>query len=585
MEVAASAVTFGVVGLQSIKLLHDVLSTVRDWPADVGNVSGDVAQLRSVLERLVSPSPPNHRDLAESMKDLIQLCERDVEQYAQRLRHFAVSSDERRRGKLWKRLKGVLDEKDLRKMQTVIGSHVQKLSLRIALFQSSNAGTVAARVGDLQDLGTQQFAVQSHKLDSIQTSLQHLSTASVQHLGDQSSKLDCLQTSVQSSSTASIQLLEDQSKKLDSLQGVSIEQQQALATLVEQMKTLQASLSGERIYFSDKAQPSPIALDATAGDVPATDGDGFQSNTPLSIAVERLAKLVDAEPCTMASDEAWDIVDDLSVFLNLAHTEVINRDSIQGNNNDQLTRLGSRDIRKMRGLLESANWPLESDSGLHSYTPDLTYLLSVCSCREKPLNRDVLELLIGVGARVSETDSRGRNCLHIANRHEHLWDKDLRYGRVVPFSWPEAYMEGLVYLVEQGADVHARDRRGYTPSDYAYAHSTHPSAGSVAGDIWDAALARCGSDVSQFRKGYPRKARYSRGYYTREHFEKMWKGYEERCPYWDDEDYYAPGDEARREDEEEHEGSIDSRIGGTDDEDEDSDDGGECCDTCRACLN
>ncbi|CZR37767.1 uncharacterized protein FPRO_07042 [Fusarium proliferatum ET1] len=53
------------------------------------------------------------------------------------------------------------------------------------------------------------------------------------------------------------------------------------------------------------------------------------------------------------------------------------------------------------------------------------------------------------------------------------------------------------------------------------------------GDLWDSVLDICGYDVSKFRRNYPRKASYKNGY-SREIFEELWRGSEDRCPYWND---------------------------------------------------
>ncbi|CVK85714.1 uncharacterized protein FMAN_06730 [Fusarium mangiferae] len=56
---------------------------------------------------------------------------------------------------------------------------------------------------------------------------------------------------------------------------------------------------------------------------------------------------------------------------------------------------------------------------------------------------------------------------------------------------------------------------------------------SLMGDLWDTVLDICGYDISKFRRDYPRKASYKNGY-SREIFEELWRGREDRCPYWND---------------------------------------------------
>ncbi|KAF5723497.1 hypothetical protein FMUND_1821 [Fusarium mundagurra] len=95
----------------------------------------------------------------------------------------------------------------------------------------------------------------------------------------------------------------------------------------------------------------------------------------------------------------------------------------------------------------------------------------------------------------------------------------------------------LTYLISKGADPCMADSWGQTPSQLAYGSMCKPcsmSQSSLMGDLWDTVLDICGYDISIFRRNYPRKASYRNGY-SRETFEELWRGREERCPYWNDE--------------------------------------------------
>ncbi|KAI0096588.1 hypothetical protein GGR51DRAFT_28628 [Nemania sp. FL0031] len=105
--------------------------------------------------------------------------------------------------------------------------------------------------------------------------------------------------------------------------------------------------------------------------------------------------------------------------------------------------------------------------------------------------------------------------------------------------WRQTLLEELVLLVRRGADVNSRDNYGSTVSEIAYAEYfcndlvDGGDLGSYRGDLWDAALDLCGEKISEFRKNYPRRARYT-ALYTRKDFEKLWEGRENSCPYWND---------------------------------------------------
>lgn len=100
----------------------------------------------------------------------------------------------------------------------------------------------------------------------------------------------------------------------------------------------------------------------------------------------------------------------------------------------------------------------------------------------------------------------------------------------------------LVYLISRGEHPCDVDSEGKTPSFEAYGgmcKSCSMSQSSLMGDLWDTILDIHGYDISSFREGYPRVVTYTNGY-TREIFEQLWSGREERCPYWDDEPWPKP---------------------------------------------
>jgi len=97
---------------------------------------------------------------------------------------------------------------------------------------------------------------------------------------------------------------------------------------------------------------------------------------------------------------------------------------------------------------------------------------------------------------------------------------------------------GIIYLIDQGADIFAKDFLGVSVSGMAYAPGidkrTRKILGGARGDVWDFSLAVCGYNITDFREKI-RRPRYGT-YYTRKDFEKLWAGHEHLCPYYDDED-------------------------------------------------
>ncbi len=136
---------------------------------------------------------------------------------------------------------------------------------------------------------------------------------------------------------------------------------------------------------------------------------------------------------------------------------------------------------------------------------------------------EVFEWLLDRGADPNHRSSYGQTVLHII------------LGSGFSVMSPEDYHETVILLLERRANPTAVDVDGKSLSYYAYHNRTWP--GSMAGDIWDSALVRCGYDLWDFRRGYPRRPNHNEGY-RRENFEGFWLGHEHLCPYYDAQDAF-----------------------------------------------
>ncbi|ORY13829.1 hypothetical protein BCR34DRAFT_613130 [Clohesyomyces aquaticus] len=137
-----------------------------------------------------------------------------------------------------------------------------------------------------------------------------------------------------------------------------------------------------------------------------------------------------------------------------------------------------------------------------------------------------VEFLLARGANIRDRDESDNNCLHIVLLK---WR-----GYIEP--WINI-LKVIILLIEAGADIHAKNAGGHTPSDIAcYKRKDY---GSAFGDVWDRALHETRHDISGFRKGHSGEAAYT-NYYKRRDFENFWKGKEEECPYFHGEDELHP---------------------------------------------
>ncbi|KAK3323336.1 hypothetical protein B0T19DRAFT_201627 [Cercophora scortea] len=137
-----------------------------------------------------------------------------------------------------------------------------------------------------------------------------------------------------------------------------------------------------------------------------------------------------------------------------------------------------------------------------------------------------IEFLLRRGANVNAEDPNGQSCLHIVSRNRQM----LRYRF-------DDVLDAMTLLIRSGANVYWKDHEGRSVSELAYQGQTDQygryNLGSSYGDIWDKVLATCGYQVSDFRQGYPRTARYAK-HYHRSKFVRMWQGQHHLCPYWDE---------------------------------------------------
>ncbi|KAI9666004.1 MAG: hypothetical protein M1821_003939 [Bathelium mastoideum] len=142
MDAGASAITFIVLALSSAKAVHSVLSAVKDAPANVRTLMDLISQLEGLLEQL-STIQANQatRSCDAALASTTEKCHTDIASLANKLLQMHISPADRRIGRLWKRLKATISEKDLERMRSLIRDHVAML----------NSSQILERLGQLQD--------------------------------------------------------------------------------------------------------------------------------------------------------------------------------------------------------------------------------------------------------------------------------------------------------------------------------------------------------------------------------------------------------------------------------------------------
>jgi hypothetical protein len=114
----------------TVKSISDIVSTIKDGPRGVTSLSHEVAQLQDVLERLAQSSSQiiDEAD-KEALEKAATNCRDDIEVFSKKLAQQDITEVDSRKGRVWRRLKGVFNEKDLARMRDVVHDHFLGLAV------------------------------------------------------------------------------------------------------------------------------------------------------------------------------------------------------------------------------------------------------------------------------------------------------------------------------------------------------------------------------------------------------------------------------------------------------------------------
>ena len=147
--------------------------------------------------------------------------------------------------------------------------------------------------------------------------------------------------------------------------------------------------------------------------------------------------------------------------------------------------------------------------------------------RGHSINLEGIKLLLRRGASVHDRNELGNTCLH-----ECLCFID----RSVLHDGVSNTRNAIIYLIQQGADVFAKNNCGLSVSDIAYTtYGDTMFEMRFREEIWDCALVSCGYDITDFRRPF-RPAHYFRSCrFTSVHFQELWADAEALRPAYEDE--------------------------------------------------
>lgn len=132
----AAVLPFVLLCLQSAKVAYTTISSIKDAPKQVKQLQREAGDLVSALERLskcrVLGVAGNRDDVLVAK---IKACQADIDTYSTRLGRLAPGATDHCVETTWKRLKVVVNEKDLAKMSAAMVAHTTALSLHLNAIQ------------------------------------------------------------------------------------------------------------------------------------------------------------------------------------------------------------------------------------------------------------------------------------------------------------------------------------------------------------------------------------------------------------------------------------------------------------------
>ncbi|KAL2675486.1 hypothetical protein Neosp_011672 [[Neocosmospora] mangrovei] len=132
LSVGANVLAFVVLGIKSAKVAHDILSAIKDGPKVVRDLTGNVLQLQGILEKLKEPCTAASADALDGLEGQVRQCNEDLQELAQLIQKFQVSTRDKFAKKLWKRLKVVVSEKDLERFNRQVEQKANLLNVRLS---------------------------------------------------------------------------------------------------------------------------------------------------------------------------------------------------------------------------------------------------------------------------------------------------------------------------------------------------------------------------------------------------------------------------------------------------------------------
>ncbi|KAB5567032.1 ankyrin repeat-containing domain protein [Coniochaeta sp. 2T2.1] len=297
----ASVVALVTFGLQSAKVIHQVLSSITDGRKNVEQAARDVAALQTTLERLARCRIITERP-DEALAARTKACAEELADFAEKLKKLAVGNGpglERR----WRKVKVFLNEKELARMSATVVGHTTGLNLCLKVLESDILFEVKDGLGVVrQDLSANETIRQSQiTIIAQQSTIIAQQTAVAETVRDTMTQV-----------TAGTRSLHHETRSMHhavsaSLNGSATQQDQMiqmLNQLVEQVSALSVR--------QDSGRTTVEEVDDHVDNKP---DEGVHPNEDLLGCVTSLLEAIRDKAGIFGLEEADDITDALVFFL------------------------------------------------------------------------------------------------------------------------------------------------------------------------------------------------------------------------------------------------------------------------------
>ncbi|MCJ1396513.1 hypothetical protein MMC18_009404 [Xylographa bjoerkii] len=366
---AASVTAIVAIAFQSVQVIHDVVSGIRNGPDQIRRLAESVEDLRGILEQL--------RDLNDNDTGLLQAiknCTGDLEGFKIKLRKLKTPGETKVR-MTWGRVVMILKKEEFHKIQTVLQSHCTGLSLRLNTMQRA--------------LGIQQ-KIQFDSMDAMIQGSLHTATLDIQpallKIGSvcetHNEKLDrfqemqiirqmetkkniqeqvgVLSTTIQHSGR---EILQSISEQFAAVANMSMPQFKSLEALLLQVQQSVAAASchnatgvQERHYDTIPEAFSLHESNTTFNKNEQADKD-VKDSTRVEVleSICRLSRLASEKPRTSFSKEAQDVIEDIEKLFDLGHVQVHQSAQTLGKRKRESEEGDIADVQWIHGLRKTQN--------------------------------------------------------------------------------------------------------------------------------------------------------------------------------------------------------------------------------------